>query len=89
MIIPITKSARQYGYVIWNSTNSADVDKLFGGKKSIHVHFNDFDIGEKSIDWKFHRISIGYKFTRALPESAKSYMIDVKRGILEVTTINE
>ncbi len=89
MKLLITKSARQFGYLIWNSTNNADVDKLFGGKTKIHVHFNGFDIGEKAIDWKYHRISIGYKFTRALPESAKYYVVALNKGILEVNTTNE
>lgn len=89
MKLPITKSARQYGYIIWNSTNASDIDSLFGKKNEVHVHFNGFDIGIKSIDWRFHRVSIGYKFTRALPERAAFYQMEMKNGILEVSTVDE
>lgn len=88
MKILITKSARQFGYIIWNSKNKDEIDRMLDGKTEIDVNFNNFALGTKSIDWKYHRISIGYKFTRALPESARFYYIELKDGILEVTTKN-
>ena len=88
MKVLITKSARQFGYVIWNSKNKDEIDKMLCGKTEVDVVFNGFAIGTKSIDWKYHRISIGYKFTRALPENARFYYIELKDGILEVTTKN-
>lgn len=88
MKVLITKSARQFGYVIWNSTNQAEIDKMLGGNTEVDVNFNGFALGTKKIDWKYHRISIGYKFTRALPENARYYYVDLKDGVLEVTTKN-
>ncbi len=88
MKVRITKSARQFGYVIWNSKNADEIDKMLGGKSDIDVNFNGFSLGKKTIDRKYYRISIGYKFTRALPETARFYYIELKDGILEVTTKN-
>ena len=88
MKVLITKSARQFGYVIWNSKSADEIDKMLWGKSDIEVNFNGFALGKKTIDWKYHRISIVYKFTRALPETARFYYIELKDGILEVTTKN-
>ncbi len=88
MTLTITKSARQFGYVIWSNKTDAAIKKLVGERNTITVYFNGFVIGEKVIDWKYHRISIGYKFTRALPETAKVYRLTVRNDILEVEATN-
>lgn len=84
MILPITKSARRFGYVIWNRKNEPEIKKLLGERNSIAVIFNGFQIGEKKIDWKYHRISLGYKFTRALPVEANMFTVSLKEDCLEV-----
>ena len=86
MQVSITKSARQFGYVIWNSKNEGEIQKILGKRDKISVTFNGFQIGVKQIDWKYHRISLGYKFTRALPPDAKYYALSVTGDCLEVTT---
>lgn len=89
MKVLITKSARKFGYIIWNKKTSVEINKMLGGKTEIEVIFNGFVLGTKPIDWKYHRISIGYKFTRTLPENAHFYYIELKDSILEVTTKND
>lgn len=84
MLVPITKSARQFGYVIWTGKTNAEFQRLLGNRSSVAVNFNGFLLGKKAIDWKYHRISIGYKFTRALPESASVYKLTLNNDILEV-----
>lgn len=88
MFLPITKSARQFGYVIWAGKTNAEIQRLLGDRTSVSVNFNGFFIGEKVIDWKYHRISIGYKFTRALPESASVYELNMNNDILEVNAFH-
>lgn len=89
MKLPITKSARQFGYVIWSSKTEPEVKKILDNRSEIAVSFNGFSIGVKSIDWKYHRISIGYKFTRALPINAAFYSLARNGEVLEVTTQDE
>lgn len=89
MKIMITKSARQFGYLIWTGKTEPAIKKLLGDRTSIEVSLNGLSIGVKSIDWKYHRISIGYKFTRALPEMAQYYSLALNNNVLEVTVKNE
>lgn len=86
--VAITKGARQFGYLIWNAKNGGDLEKMLNKKDSIHVNFNGFDLGEKNIDWKYHRISLGYKLTRAMPTEHSVYSVSLKDGILEVKSLN-
>jgi len=88
MKLTITKSARQFGYLIWNSKTEADMEKLIAGHDSIRVSFNGFSLGEKNIDRKYHRISLGFKLTRALPENHDTYSVTIKDGVLEVQSFN-
>lgn len=88
MTLAITKSARQFGYVIWSNKTDAEIRSLLESRSKIPVSFNGLYIGVKSIDWKYHRISIGYKFTRALHDSAKTFKLTFRNGILEVEAVN-
>ncbi len=88
MTLTITKSAHQFGYIIWSSKTDALMKELIGNRSEVTVYFNGLSIGVKAVDWKYHRISIGYKFTRALPESAKVYNLAFHDDILEVVATN-
>lgn len=89
MVLLITKSARQFGYVIWSSKTDALMKQLIGNRSEVPVSFNGLLIGVKSVDWKYHRISIGYKFTRALPKTAKVYQLSFYDNVLEVEAFND
>jgi len=84
MNIKITKGARQYGYLIWNSKSNNEIEIMLMGLDSIKVHFNEFDLGEKNIDRKYHRISLGYKLTRAMPQTHTMFSVTRFGAILEV-----
>ena len=88
MNIEITKGARQYGYIIWNGKKGSDIQSLLGDREKVNVVLNGFNIGEKAVDWKYHRISIGYKFTRALPDTVTQYRLSMRGDTLEVRTID-
>ena len=89
MKIKITKGSRQFGYLIWNKKISSDMEKLLENKDSITVVFNGFNIGLKNIDRKYYRISLGYKLTRAMPESHNYYSVTTKNDVLEVKSFHE
>ncbi len=86
--ITITKGARQFGYLIWNNKNGAEIEKILKGYETVYVKFNGFNLGEKNIDWKYHRISLGYKLTRAMPPEHSMYSVNMKEGVLEVKSFN-
>lgn len=88
MDIPISKTARQFGYIIWNSVNGMELERILNGKSCIRINFNGVDIGEKNIDRRYHRISVGYKYTRNLPTSDNTYSICIEKNILQVKTKN-
>ena len=88
MNIPITKGAKQYGYLIWNQKTESEIEALLSGLETVNVRFNNFNLGEKNIDRKYHRISLGYKLTRALPIDHNMYDIKMNNGILEVNSFN-
>ena len=75
LTIPITKSARQFGYVIWPPHLNDQVDALLGGASKVHLHFKGADLGQKNVDWRYRRISIGYRWTRRLPNEVSEYVL--------------
>lgn len=87
MKITITKSARQFGYIIWKKKET-ELENLTKNIDKINVIFNGFQLGEKNIDHKYHRIFIGCKFTKSLPASHNTYSIEYHDNILEVKTLN-
>lgn len=88
MNIHITKGARQYGYVIWNSKIDSEVESMLSGLSVVSVKFNGFNLGEKNIDRKYHRISLGYKLTRALPTEHDTFSVAYIDGVLEVKSFD-
>lgn len=88
MNIHITKGARQFGYLIWNNKTSSDIEKMLTGLSVVDVRFNGFMIGKKNIDRKYHRISLGYKLTRALPNEHDTFSVSYVDGVLEVKSFD-
>lgn len=88
MNVHITKSARQYGYLIWNNKNNEDIEKMLAELSTVNVRFNGFNVGEKNIDRKYHRISLGYKLTRALPKEHDTFSLFYIDGVLEVKSFD-
>lgn len=52
------------------------------GLTVVDVCFNGFNIGKKNIDRRYHRISLGYKLTRALPKEHDTFSVSYKEGDL-------
>jgi len=73
--IPITERGRRYGYLIWPKSLESAVKQLLSGDERIAVILNGKVLGEKSIDWKRRRISLGPKQTRSIPEKTSSYRV--------------
>ena len=80
MNIPIKNRSRKYGYVFWVKSQDDEMKRLLTATAlTIPVTLNKMFLGEKSIDWKFRRISIGYKFTRSLAPQLTTFHLKMKR----------
>lgn len=84
MEIVIIPRARKFGYLIWPVAIDNEVKSLMGDRDHIELVFNKDARGEKRIDWKYRRISIGWRWTRLMPESHKYFNLSVDNGILTI-----
>jgi hypothetical protein len=76
----LTSRCRTYGYFIWPKALDSEMQKLIPPETpKIDVHLGEFFIGERPIDWKYRRISLGYKNTRKWPETAQELIATKKR----------
>lgn len=75
LTIPITKSARQFGYIIWTPKLNNQLHEFLKGASHVHLLFQGADLGEKKVDWKYRRISIGYRWTRRLGDDVSQYLL--------------
>lgn len=75
LILPITKSARRFGYIIWSLGLNEQMKAFLMETSHVHLIFRGIDLGEKKVDWKYRRISIGYKWTRRLEEDVSQYVL--------------
>jgi hypothetical protein len=73
--VRIKTSAREYGYVIWDGDKDDSVRELIGDRNTVRVTFLGDAQGEKNVDWKYHRISLGATQTERLPESASHFVL--------------
>ena len=73
--IPILDRSRKFGYVVWKKNQDFAIQVQLKYLKEAEVIFENKNLGKKKIDWKFRRISIGWRHTRPLPQSKKSYIL--------------
>ncbi|MDD5129729.1 MAG: hypothetical protein PHS66_01560 [Candidatus Omnitrophica bacterium] len=78
--IPILNRARKWGYIIWKQKRDPDIKKLLNDADEILVNFEGQDLGKKRIDWKYRRISFGWRYTRKIPLNEKCYVLEISRG---------
>lgn len=84
--IPISERARKYGYVIWPKKLDSQIQELLSGRETVDVVFQNTDVGQRRIGWKYHRISIGPSHTRGLDPKIRNFELTSPRdGRLEVT----
>ena len=86
MKIAIIPRARRFGYLIWPAAIDNEMKLLMGNRDHIELVFDKAAHGEKRIDWRYRRISIGWRWTRLMPESRKYFNLSVDNGILTIHT---
>lgn len=75
MKVRLNKNAKRWGYLTWNKMNEEEFKKNLTSEK-VKIYLNNMYIGEKNIDWRHKRISIGYKWTRALDDSITNFIVE-------------
>jgi hypothetical protein len=73
--IAITERSRRYGYIIWPKKMDGEAKALLKEQQSVRVSFDGEDLGEKRVDWKHRRISVGPRKTRDLPPLKTTFEI--------------
>ena len=86
MDLPISDRARRYGYLIWPKSADEEVHALMAGAQTVEVVFNGSDLGEKRVDWRHRRISIGPRKTQSVSTTAKSFHIEFTGQQLRIAT---
>ena len=84
MDMPITQSARRYGYVFWLGEMDSQMQRWFARGKRIPVVFQGKPIGERSIDWSRRRIYVGIPNTQAIAPDRSTFRIshDDSKGLV-------
>jgi hypothetical protein len=77
--IPILPRARKFGYVIWKSKQDFDLKMGLKGIKSADVIFEGENLGNKKIDWKYRRISLGWVRTRGISSGKNHFNISLNK----------
>lgn len=80
MKLKITNTARRFGYITWSKKETEQIEKILAGAETVFVILNGLNLSEKRVDRRFNRISLGYKFTRALPANHKTYSLTAAVG---------
>jgi hypothetical protein len=78
LLIPITGRSRQYGYIFWFKAIDSKVKGFLGDAVSVGVVFEGADHGVKNVDWKNRRISIGWRWTRQIPQKLNEFELTWK-----------
>ena len=73
--LPISDRARKYGYIFWKKKEEKQVRKFLGDRNDVDLFFFDEHLGNKRVDWKIRRISVGSKRTRNLPAKFKNFVL--------------
>lgn len=84
--LPITDTARNYGYVKWAKAHDDALRVLLGKKTTVLLVVDGQELGKKNIDWKNRRISITPTISRALPKRCKTFSLSETEGKLQVRT---
>lgn len=82
MLIPITERARESRYLMWAAIHEKDMNMLLLGLDAVRVYCQTADIGMKTIDRRFRRISL--KGAPPIDTSANLYKLARHGNVLHI-----
>ena len=74
--LAITDPSRKYGYIYWNIKDDARVVAFFEQRETVDVVFCGVPIGQKNVDFKYRRVSVGVGKIKLLPDEAATYTLE-------------
>ena len=74
IIIPITETARKYGYIIWKRKDEEQMTKLFNNKDKLTFLILGNSLTNK-VDYKRRRIAITYTISRSINKKYNFFKI--------------
>lgn len=85
--MPITKTARKYGYIIWSKKRHGErMMAILANRSHIDIEWGATKFPKKTIEYKHYRISVGYTLTREIDKNCGYYVITShKPGTMTVT----
>lgn len=78
--VEVTPRALKYGYLFWSHKLDREMKDLLGNRSVIDVWFNKSFLGKKNIDWRYRRISLGWKQTRMIDKRSSFFVLELKDG---------
>lgn len=75
IIIPISNTARKYGYIIWRKKDDPIIDAILGTGETVSIDINGQLQRQKRIDRRYRRVAITGRVTRSIPGEKKSMRI--------------
>jgi hypothetical protein len=83
--IPCTERCRKYGYLYWTKDINSLVVTFFAGKLRVKVSLGGYMIGEKKVDYKYRRVSLGMVSLKLVPDHCTHFCLSFnKDGILRI-----
>ena len=79
--IPITHSARRYGFVFWLAEMDHQMERWIGNNTVVPVVFDGKNVGHKTVDWSRRRIYVGIPRTSAMRADCAEFRITFRDGI--------
>lgn len=73
--IPISDRCRKYGYIYWSKSLDTSLRNFFKDASIIDMIFDGARLGKKTIDWRYRRISVGWRWTRQVASSAQKFIL--------------
>lgn len=85
LTLPLSERTRKYGYVYWKKALDDDVLRLLADFDTVHVILDGLYIGEKKLDFKNRRFSIGPGKSKLIPSDATVLKLSLlKNGKLNI-----
>ncbi len=66
LVLRLTNTARKYGYILWPKERDEELRHLFGNHNDVTLLLPNGTAKRSRVDWRHHRISVGYAVTRPL-----------------------
>ena len=83
--LPLTERARRFGYVFWPKYRESEIRDVIGEGPIISVSAGGGPPRNLTVQWKYARIAVGKSWTNSLPQTADTFRLTSRDGVIYVT----